>query len=93
MNWSIHQRGLLPEGSSRDHYEVEIVTGTPLTSINRLSWETANLRDLRLRIWSEAERPFRWFKAEWRTYKKETRYRKVIDEIPWRPLSETASDT
>jgi len=92
VNWSVHRQGLLPEGSKRDHYEVEIVTGTPLTSINRVSWETANTRDVRLRIWSEAERPFRWFKAEWRTYSKETRIRKVIDEIPWQVALATAAD-
>lgn len=86
VNWSIHQKGLLPEGVKRDHYEVKIITGTPLTSIKGVSWETYNPRDLRLRILSEAERPFRWFKAEWRVYFKETRQKKVIDEIPGQAL-------
>ncbi len=85
VEWSVYRRGLLPEGIKRDHYEVEIVTGTPLTKIERVSWATDDPRDLRLRIWSEAESPFRWFKAEWRAYSKESRQRKVIDEIPGQP--------
>jgi len=89
VNWSIHQQGLLPVGTERDHYEVEIITGTLLTSITRASWETDNPCDLRLRIWSEAERPFRWFKAEWRVYFKEIRQKKVIDEIPGQTLLST----
>jgi len=86
VDWSIYQRGLLPLGSTRDRYEVEIVTGTPLTGIGHASWETDNTRDLRLRIWSEAQSPFRWFKAEWRVYYKQSRQRQVIDEIPGRTL-------
>ncbi len=82
VDWSISQRGLLPRGLKRDYYEVEIVTGTPLTSIRSASWVTDDPHDLRLRIWSEGESPFRWFKAEWRAYTKESRHRKVIDEIP-----------
>jgi len=88
-DWRIYQRGLLPVGIKCDHYEVEIVTGTPLTSIRRISWATDDPRDLRLRIWSQAESPFRWFKAEWRVYSKESRHRKVIDEIPGETLSGT----
>jgi len=86
VDWKIYQRGLLPAGIERDHYEVEIVTGTPLTGIRRISWATDDPRDLRLRIWSEAESPFRWFEAEWRVYSKESRQRKVIDEIPGETL-------
>lgn len=82
VNWSIHQQGLLPVGFGRGHYEVEIVTGTPLTKITHVSWATEESGDLRLKIGSEAERPFRWFKAEWRVYFKEGRQRRVIDEIP-----------
>jgi len=86
VNWSIHRQGLLPLGVKRDHYEVEILTGTPLTSIKRVLWATGDPRDLRVRISSEAERPFRWFKAEWRVYSKESRQRKVVDEIPVKAL-------
>jgi len=80
VDWAIYRSGLLAE-TQRDHYEVEIVTGTPLTTIRYVSWLTGDPRDLRLRISSEAESPFRWFKAEWRVYSKEGRYRQVIDEI------------
>jgi len=89
VDWSIYRRGLLPAEFKRDHYEVEIVTGTPFTNIGHVSWVTDDPRDLRLRIRSEADSPFRWFKAEWRAYFKESRQRKVIDEIPVQPLSET----
>lgn len=87
VDWSIYQRQLLPVGIRRDHYEVEIVSGTPLSSITRVSWETDDVRDVRLRIQSEAESPLRWFKAEWRVYLKETRQRRVIDEIPGQAFS------
>ena len=88
VNWSIHQQGLLPVGFGRGHYEVEIVTGTPLTKITQVSWATEESGDLRLKIGSEAERPFRWFKAEWRVYFKEGRQRRVIDEIPGQLLGD-----
>jgi pimeloyl-ACP methyl ester carboxylesterase len=80
VDWQIYRRGLLVE-TERDHYEVEIATGTPLTTIRYVSWLSGDPRDLRLRISSEAESPFRWFKAEWRVYAKEGRYRQVIDEM------------
>ncbi len=91
VNWSVHRVGLLPSGFERDHYEVEILTGTPLTRITRVSWLTDEPHDLRMRIWSEADRPFRWFKAQWRVYSKETREKKIIDEIPAQYDSETFS--
>ena len=81
VEWNVYHQGLLPEGVGRDHYEVEIVTGTPLTSIERASWVTNDPRDLRLRILSEAEKPFRWFRAEWRVYFRQIRKQKAIDEI------------
>ena len=81
VDWSVYRRGLLPADTSRGHYEVEIVTGTPLTTIRYVSWLSSYPDDLRLRISSEAESPFRWFKAEWRVYDQQSRYRKVIDEM------------
>jgi pimeloyl-ACP methyl ester carboxylesterase len=90
VDWNIYLQRLLPAGTKRDHYEVEVVAGTPLTAIYQASWATDDPRDLRLRIWSRAESPFRWFKANWRVYYKETRQRKVIDEIP--ALSEVIPD-
>jgi pimeloyl-ACP methyl ester carboxylesterase len=82
VDWSIYRQELLPTGTERDHYEVEIATGTPLTGITYVSWIAKDPRDLRALVWSEAESPFRWFQAEWRVYFKEVRQRKVIDEIP-----------
>ncbi len=91
VEWSIYQQGLLPEGVAHDHYEVEIVTGTPLTGIRRALWETDDPRDLRVRIYSEAQSPFRWFKAECRVYYKGSRQRRIIDEIPSETLLGTSS--
>jgi len=85
-NWNIYQKGLLPTGIERDHYEVEILTGTPFADITRASWETNNPRDLRLRIWSQADSPFRWFTAQWRVYSRESRQKNVLDELPGRAL-------
>jgi pimeloyl-ACP methyl ester carboxylesterase len=90
VSWSTYRRGLLPEEGERDHYEVEIVTGTPLTTVRYVSWLSDDPRDLRLAIDSEAESPFRWFKAEWRVYAKESRYRQVIDEMTEQALSAAA---
>jgi pimeloyl-ACP methyl ester carboxylesterase len=81
VDWEIYRQGLLPEGVERDHYEVEIFTGTPLTSIKFASWLTDNPRDVRLQVMSQAESPFRWFEAEWRVYAKEARERQIIDEL------------
>lgn len=86
VDWTILQHGRLPPGNQRDHYEVRIVTGTPLTSITGVSWLTDDPRDLRLNIASQAESPFRWFRVEWRVFGKETRQKRVIDEIPAQPL-------
>ena len=88
VDWTVYQQGLLPLGIRRDHYEVEIATGTPLTNMGHVSWATVDTRDVRLRIWSQADSPFRWFKAQWRVYFKESRQRRVIDEIPMQALSE-----
>jgi pimeloyl-ACP methyl ester carboxylesterase len=85
VDWAILASGLLPPGSQRDHYEVRIVTGTPLTSVTGVSWLTDDPRDLRLRITSQAESPFRWFRAEWLVFTKEIRQKRVIDEIPAQP--------
>jgi len=85
VDWKIYRQGLLPEGTKRDHYEIELVAGTPLAEVYKASWETNNPRDLRVQVWSQAERPFRWFEANWRVYYQESRYRKTIDGIPVLP--------
>lgn len=87
VDWSIYRKGLLAAGEKRDRYEVRMVAGTPLAGIGRVSWASDDPRDLRLEIWSQAENPFRWFEAEWKVFQKESRYRKVMDEIPVLPLS------
>jgi len=81
LDWAVYQRELLPEETNRCHYEIQITEGTPLAAIRQASWLTDDPRDIRLRIWSEAQSPFRWFEAEWITYYKEVRQRQVINEI------------
>ena len=81
-DWNIYQPGLLPAGTQRDHYEIELETGAQLTSITNVSWESSDTRDLRLQISSEAQKPFRWFRAQWRVYYKVSRQPDVIDNLP-----------
>ena len=69
----------------QSHYEIEVVAGTPLAEVYRASWATDSTRDMRVQVWSRAESPFRWFEAKWRVYYQESRYRKIIDEIPALP--------
>lgn len=81
VDWNIYWQGVLPIERERAYYEVEIIEGTPLAAIKDVSWFTDDLHDVRLRIWSEAQSPFRWFKAEWRVYYKTCQPTKIIDEI------------
>lgn len=82
VDWSVYQKGLLPLGITRDHYEVELETGSQFSSIGQVDWETNDTRDVRLRISSQAQSPFRWFRAYWRVYYKESRQRQIIDDLP-----------
>ncbi|MBM3154333.1 MAG: hypothetical protein FJ008_03265 [Chloroflexi bacterium] len=82
VDWSIYRQYLLPEGQQRSHFEVRVVAGTPLTAVYKASWATDDLRELGIVVFSKAERPFRWFRAEWKVFQEESRYRKLIDEIP-----------
>jgi pimeloyl-ACP methyl ester carboxylesterase len=88
VDWSVYQKGLLPAGLERDHYEVEVESGTQGTGIGQVSWESGDALDLRLRILSQAQSPFHWFRVQWRVYYKESRQRKIIDEFPVLTLSE-----
>lgn len=82
VSWTIYQASLLPTGTKRAYYEVSITDGTPLVAVTQTAWSSRDTRDLRLRIWSEAHSPFRWFNAEWRVFSIEARQKKIIDEIP-----------
>lgn len=86
LDWNIFRHGRLPPGARRDHYEINVVAGTPQAGIPQVSWATDDVRDVRLRVRSRAEGPFRWFKAEWKVYSTESRQRKVIDQIRPQPL-------
>ena len=80
VDWNINGYQEVP-GKLRDHYEIEITTGTPFTNIEDIQWVSDDLMDFRLQIKSKAEGPLRWFEASWRTYLQEYRPRKVIDEM------------
>jgi hypothetical protein len=82
VDWNVYKQGLVPADVERDHYEVDVTAGTPLSKIRGSAWASDDPRDLRLNLWTQAESPFQWFEAEWRVYTKELRYRKIIDEIP-----------
>jgi pimeloyl-ACP methyl ester carboxylesterase len=81
IDWTIYKRGLLPETNERAFYDICITEGTPLTSIPFVSWMDKNPHDSRLLVWSTAQSPFRWFKAEWRTYRKESLQKAIIDSV------------
>jgi hypothetical protein len=82
IEWTIFSAGILPEANPRSFYDVEIFEGTPLASINAISWWKDDPLNPVVWIQSQAQSPFRWFKAKWSTYKKETRVVSLIDEIP-----------
>ncbi|HXY73706.1 MAG TPA: hypothetical protein VEH58_00105, partial [Dehalococcoidales bacterium] len=72
VNWTVYRRPLLDINETRAYYEISITEGTPLTSISSISWTNENERDTGLTITSQAQSPFRWFKAEWRVFKFKT---------------------
>ena len=82
IDWKVYQKSILPTGITRDHYEVELETGSQFSSITQATWETNDPQDIRLKIWSQAQSPFRWFRAYWRVYYKESRQRQIIDDLP-----------
>jgi len=87
VQWAIYAKGLLPDGNERSHYEVKIADATPLATVTEVSWVTSDTNDVRLRLWSEAQSPFRWLKMEWQVYQKESRQRFIVDDIPAQPIS------
>jgi pimeloyl-ACP methyl ester carboxylesterase len=81
VDWSVSMNALLAKGFPRDHYEVEIASGTPFTAVDRVTWVSENTRDQRLKLESHAEGPFRFFNARWRTYVKIPRIRNIIGQM------------
>jgi hypothetical protein len=81
VKWKILEHKPLPQGVSRDHYEITVTAGTPVVGITSASWLTDNLTDVRLNARSQAEGPFRWFKAEFRVFYQQPVQRKLIDDI------------
>ncbi|MFC1897830.1 esterase/lipase family protein [Chloroflexota bacterium] len=84
IDWAIYKSGLFSPGEERTFYDIEISEGTPLTGIRFASWMSDEQNDPILWLWSEAQSPFRWFKAEWQIYQKEKRWGNIIDEITLR---------
>jgi pimeloyl-ACP methyl ester carboxylesterase len=82
IDWAVYSSGLFPSGRERSFYDVEIYEGTPLADIRTIYWLHDNdPRDPVLWIFSEAQSPYRWFKAKWQIYQKETRTINIIDGI------------
>lgn len=90
IEWTIYESGLFPSYAERAFYDVELSEGTPLASIRHVSWlRDDDPYDPVIWIWSEAQSPFRWFKAKWRVYQKELRQVNIIDEIGVKTLPTT----
>jgi hypothetical protein len=81
VRWTVYKAILLPEGKKRAYYELQITDGTPLVGITQIQGARRDTRDLRLRVWSEAQSPFRWFSAEWKVFYLESRHRNIIDAM------------
>jgi pimeloyl-ACP methyl ester carboxylesterase len=86
IDWAIYISGLFPSEKERAFYDVEISEGTALAGIRHVAWLNDDPHDPVIWIWSEAQSPFRWFKANWRIYQKEIRQISIIDEIDAKAL-------
>lgn len=82
VDWEIYLQGRLNAIWERDRWEIEVTAGTPLSEVYRAAWLSDDPQDVRVLAFSRAEKPFRWFQANWRVYYKEGRQRKVIEEVP-----------
>lgn len=89
IDWEIYLQGRLDAGLRRDRWEIEVTAGTPLSEVYRAAWLGDDPQDIRVLAFSRAEKPFRWFEANWRVYYKEVRQRKIIDEVPAVPEAPT----
>jgi pimeloyl-ACP methyl ester carboxylesterase len=81
VEWTIYKALLLPEDEKRAYYEVNITDGTLLVGVTQIDWSSRDTRDLRLRIQSEAQSPFRWFAAEWKVFHLESRTTNIISGL------------
>ncbi len=81
VEWGVTRNPLLSSSFPRERYEVEISSGTPFTGIDQVAWFSDNTRDQRLKIESHAEGPYRWFKAQWRTYGRIPLIRNIVSEF------------
>jgi len=81
VDWAVYKSGLFPRGQERTFYDIEVTEGTPLAGIRYAAWMRDEPNDPVFWMSSEAQSPFRWFKAEWRVYQKEQRWRSLIDSI------------
>ncbi len=81
VDWNVSRNPMLVKDFPRDRYEVELTSGTPFTAVTGVNWLNDNPQEQKLVINSNAEGPFRWFKAQWRTFIKIPRVAKVIDEM------------
>ncbi len=82
VRWKIIEYRPLPDGAKRDHYEIKVVEGTPVVGIIAASWISADSSDVRINASSQAEGPFRWFKAEYRVFSQKPVDRNIIDRLP-----------
>ncbi len=89
VDWEIYLQGRLGAGLQRDRWEIEVTAGTPLSEVYRAAWLSDDPQDMRLIVFSRAEKPFRWFEANWRVYYKEVRERGVIEKVPAVPEAPT----
>ncbi|MFC1949572.1 esterase/lipase family protein [Chloroflexota bacterium] len=82
VDWAVYQSGLLPSDTKRTFYDVEITEGTSLASIRHVAWlHDDDPCNPLIRIWSEAQSPFRWFKASWRIYQTEERTSYIMHRL------------
>ncbi len=90
IDWEVYLQGRLDAGLKRDRWEIEVTEGTPLSEVHRAAWLSDDPGDVRVLAFSRAEKPFRWFEANWRIYYKEHRWRKAIEDVPAVPRPASA---
>ncbi|HTY82117.1 MAG TPA: alpha/beta hydrolase [Dehalococcoidales bacterium] len=81
IEWGYTQHQLLPDGVSRERYEIEVTAGTSEAGVSNAAWISEDQRDTRIVVQSQAEGPFRWFDAEWKIFQLKPVQRNIIDSI------------